>query len=891
MQEQSYQQPESELLASLSVDETLGLSSKEARERLLQYGYNTLVEAKKEPLWRLFLAQFQDFMVLVLLGATALSAFLGEIPDAITIVAIVIVNAVLGFVQEFRAEKSLDTLRQLTAPIAQVRRDGRSLRIPAKEVVPGDLLIVEAGDRPAADARLIKAVALSVEESALTGEAVPVEKKTGTIRDENVSLGDRFNMLFSGTTVTRGHALALVTATGMQTEMGKIADLMDQGKAEDTPLQKRLEGLGKILVIGAVAVCGVVVITGVLRGEELYRMFLTGVSLAVAAIPEGLPAIVTIALAVGVQRMIKRRAVVRRLPAVETLGCATVICSDKTGTLTTNQMTVREVYLTKNRVQVSGEGYHATGDFRVNGQNLTPALKTQMQRLLGYATLCSNASVLREGKKVHIEGDPTEAALLVAAQKFGLNLQKLNQMHPRQDERPFESETRRMSVWVTDRDDHTVIVKGAPESILPLCKSILEDGTQKKLTEAERNQLLLVNEDMARRALRVLAVAYKEKVAPQSTEQDLVFYGLIGMMDPPRPEARDAVLRCRRAGIRTIMVTGDHPVTAEAIADELGLLQPGLDVAVGKDLDDLSDDELRLRLKTTAACARVSPALKLRIVQALKQQGEVVAMTGDGVNDAPALKEADIGIAMGQGGTEVAKEASAMILGDDNFATIVAAVEEGRSIYENIRKFIRYLLSCNVGEVLVMFFAALLGAPTPLIPIQILWVNLVTDGLPAMALGVDPADPDNMQRPPRPPQEGVFARGLGRMITTRGLLIGISTLAVFLLALSNHDSLAKARTLAFATLVGNQLFHVFDARSESKSIFDIGFFSNMYLVGAVASSILLLLAAIYIPWMQKSFETVPLSLNNWALILVVSALGSLGIGLRRFVVKAARGVS
>ncbi len=859
-----------------------GLTGKEAKKRRAQYGPNRIKEQKPKSPLVMFFGQFTDFMVLVLVGATVISVMLGEIADAVTILAIIILNAVLGFVQEFRAEKSLDALKKLTAPEARVLRDGQERKVPAAELVPGDIIHLDTGDRIPADCRLLEGFNLQVEESALTGESVPVKKSIDVIGDSRVALGDQENMLFMGTVITRGRGKALVVATGMETEMGSIAGMMQEVGDSETPLQRRLAGLGRWLVFFCLLICAVVVATGILRGEPAYRMFLAGVSLAVAAIPEGLPAIVTVALAIGVQKMIRRNAVVRRLPAVETLGCATVICSDKTGTLTQNQMTVRCLWLGDD-LEVSGEGYEPKGDFFLRGKKIKP--KGQLELALKIAAMCNNAKLNKSGVKIgglfrkkestwQITGDPTEGALLVMAAKGGIWRESVERKEKRIYEVPFDSDRKRMTVVVEDsRGRKIAYTKGAPDVTLKRCSHYLDDGEVKPLTSAMRSRISDQNALLAGQALRVLALAYRPvtELEEESLERDLIFVGLAGMIDPPRPAAVKAIDTCKQAGIMPVMITGDHQATAQAIAREMGLLTGDKKVLTGNQLDLLSDEDLAREVEQVAVYARVSPQHKLRIVRALKANGHVVAMTGDGVNDAPAVKEADIGVAMGSTGTDVTREASAMVLTDDNFATIVAAIEEGRAIYENIRKFIRYLLSCNVGEVLTMFLAALAGLPLPLLPIQILWVNLVTDGLPAMALGVDNANKDIMLRPPRHPKESVFSRGLAAKIISRGFQIGLGTLLVFSLGVWLGDGrLTTARTMAFATLVFSQLFHVFDCKSERYSLFQVGIFSNPFLVIAVACSVTMQLSVIYLPFFQPIFKTVPLNAFHWLIVLIAA---------------------
>ncbi|MGI6224914.1 MAG: calcium-transporting P-type ATPase, PMR1-type [Peptococcales bacterium] len=879
-----------EVLEDFQVNPEQGLDSKEAMRRLELVGYNQLAEQKRTSPLKLFINQFKDFMVIVLLVATIISTILGEYADAITIMVIVIVNAILGFVQEYRAEKSMEALKKLIAPEALVKRDGREIQVPARELVPGDLVLLETGDIIPADLRLLETIQLEIEESSLTGESVPVKKNADNVYPLNTGLGDRKNMAYMSTTVTRGKGIGLVVETGMQTEMGQIAGLIQKISDEETPLQKRLAQLGRWLVVFCLLIVLVVVITGILRGESIYQMFLVGVSLAVAAIPEGLPAIVTIALAVGVQKMLKRRAIIRKLPAVETLGCATVICSDKTGTLTQNEMTVRQLVVSNEFIQITGEGYDPKGEVIISGDKSVDKNKSALDLAFKIASLCNNSKLQRADTVItglfrkndkntwRILGDPTEGALLVLAAKAGIWRDNVEKNEERVYEIPFDSERKRMSVIYRRQNKYNVYTKGAPDIVLENCNQVWWEGKLVPLTPKIKQKILDNNDKMAQQALRVLGLAYKElplnfdyEKNEGAVERDLIFVGLAGMIDPPRPSAIKAVAVCRNAGIKTVMITGDHKTTAEAIAKELKIYNEKDIVLTGNQLDQMSDQELDKVVNNVTVYARVSPKHKLRIVKALRGQGHVVAMTGDGVNDAPAIKEADIGIAMGITGTDVTKESSSMILGDDNFATIVAAVEEGRAIYDNIRKFIRYLLSCNVGEVLTMFFASLMGLPLPLLPIQILWVNLVTDGLPAMALGVDKADPDIMYRKPRHPKESIFAYGLARRIAVRGTLIGLGTLLVFIMGFYlNGQNLVIARTMAFTTLVFSQLFHVFDCRSERYSIFELGLFSNPLLVGAVSCSVIMHLLVIYVPFFQPIFKTIPLSLSDWLIIIVVS---------------------
>lgn len=896
----------SDVISTLKTDMEEGLSTAEVTRRLESHGYNEMTEKAETPWWKQFIAQFQDFMVLVLLCATLISAFVGEYVDAITILAIVLINAILGFIQENRAERSIKALKKLTAPNATVIRNATLQQVPARELVPGDILVHEAGDKLAADGRLIYENSLEVEEAALTGESLPTRKLSERIYEQDTALGDRKNMVYAGTVVTRGRGRSIACGTGSNSEVGRIADMIQEAEDEDTPLQRRLEHLGQLLVWGCLAICAVVVATGIMKGEPVFLMCMAGISLAVAAIPEGLPAIVTVCLTLGVQRMIKENAIVRKLPAVETLGCVTVICSDKTGTLTQNAMTVRKLYTTGTTYDITGAGYEISGDFLRNKQEFEPRKDKNLELCLIAGSLCNNSVIKQNNVAITglwrrkqntgwaIEGDPTEGALAVVAAKAGIWRAELEKTAERIGEIPFESERRRMSVIYRFSEGDTLLyTKGAPDTILDLCSTYCIGDQELPLTENILNEIKSQHDEMTSEALRVLGLAYRRLASSDShegeVEHDLVFLGLVGMIDPPRAEAKEAIKVCHQAGIKAVMITGDHPNTAVAVAKELNLYQDGTTAALtGKDLDAMSDQELSKVAGKVTVYARVSPSHKLRIVKALKYRGHIVAMTGDGVNDAPAVKEADIGVSMGITGTDVTKEASSMILADDNFATIVAAVEEGRGIYDNIRKFIRYLLSCNIGEVLTMFIASLAGLPLPLLPVQVLWVNLVTDGLPALALGVDPTEANCMHRPPRHPKESVFSRGLSRKILLRGIQIGLSTVFVFSFVYLFQHNLALARTMAFCTLVFCQLFHVFDCRSEVYTVFELGVLTNPYLLLAVATSTIMQLSVIYVPFLSNIFATVPMSGTDWLIVLTVSGWTFI-LSLLRHILRIVKG--
>lgn len=825
-----------------------GLTKAEAEKRLKTYGLNQLENKKKISPIKIFLSQFNDFIVWVLIAATIISGVMGEKADAITILIIVIMNSILGFIQEYKTEKSLEALKKLAAPTSKVIRDGKLEVVNAEFLVPGDLVILESGDRVPADGMIVQNTEVMVDESLLTGESVGVTK---TSRDKE-------NQLFMGTVILTGRTMARVTETGMKTEMGKIANMLQDIESERSPLKEKLDSLGKVLVVLCVVICAIVTVMGIWRGQNIYEMFLLGVSLAVAAIPEGLAAIVTVALALGVSRMLKRNSLVRKLPAVETLGCTSIICSDKTGTLTQNNMTVKAVYFNDKIYNVDKEG--------------TPE-NNLLKKAFVYCNDCSYDEKESNTQK-SLFGDPTETALIKVFFKDTKNYISFLSKGTRTYDLPFDSDRKMMSVIIREGAKDYCYVKGAPERLLDKCKYIFIDGEVKLLTSYYKEKVLKSVESMSLSALRCIGAAYKETgiVRNNSLESDLIFLGVAGIIDPPRKEVKDAVLKCRIAGIRPVMITGDHKNTAFAIGKELDICKDASEVITGEELDKLNDKELFGRMDKLSVFARVSPNHKLRIVKLFKKKGHIVAMTGDGVNDAPAVKEADIGVSMGISGTDVTKEASSMILLDDNFATIVAAVEEGRVIYDNIRKFIRYLLSCNLGEVLTMFLASLLYLDTPLLPIQILFVNLATDGLPAIALGVDPADKDIMFQRPRPKNEHIFARGLKEKILIRGSLIGTCTVLAFLAGKYYGMSLSACRTLALGTLIMSQLIHVFECRSEKHSIFEIKLFTNPYLVGAVLISIAMLCSILYVPFLQGVFKTVALNFGQWMIIIFFSGI-------------------
>jgi len=903
-----YQQTSDAILRSLATDGRSGLNQSEAEQRLRRYGSNQLAEQPPPPEWRKFLAQFTDVLVILLLMAAALSAGIwlyergGGLPyEALAIFAIVLLNAVTGYLQQARAEHALAALRQLSAPQAKLIRDGERRSLPAAELVPGDIIIVEEGDSIPADARVLESAALHTAEAALTGESVPVSKNSAAIAGE-ASLGDQDNMLFSGTTATYGHGRAVVTATGMQTQMGRIARMLEQAQDEPTPLQRQLDGVGKALAIAVVGIAAVMVAAIFLlenvRGlSAVIHVLIFGIALAVAAVPEGLPAVVTAALSLGVHRMAKRNAIVRRLAAVETLGAADVIATDKTGTLTRNELTVRRLVAASGQVTFAGTGYAPDGAVRrEDGAAPDGALRTELTWALTIATRANNA-VLREREgRWMIQGDPTEGALIVAARKAGLKGEALDVRFFRRGELPFSSARKLMTVIDSDAEQHGRLFafsKGAPDVLLARCGYELVGAERAPLTARRRAEILGANEELAGEALRTLAVAFRA-VPEQSAEAprlddieaDLVFVALIGMIDPPRQEAKEAVARARRAGIRPIMITGDHPRTAAVIAAELGIASDRR-VITGAELAQ-RPETLDRAVREVSVYARVDPEHKLWIVRALQRAGRTVAMTGDGVNDAPALKTADIGIAMGLSGTDVSKQAADMVLADDNFATIVAAVEEGRAIFANIRKFLRFLLSSNVGEVMTMFFGVVFaggigltavpvdGLVVPLLATQILWINLITDGAPALALAVDPADAESMGRPPRPRSEPVLTGRMWIGIFSIGLVMAIGTLLVLDACLPGglipapDGNIRYAQTMAFTTLVLFQLFNVFNARSEEQSAFAAPF-SNGWLWAAVALSLLLHAAVLYIPFLQHAFSTTALSGSDWLCCTAVAS--------------------
>ncbi len=885
-----------EIVQALQTSPKQGLSDEEASRRLEQFGPNELEEAAKPSLFQLIFEQFNNFIVIVLIVAALAAAILGDYIEAAAILAIVVLNAILGVVQERKAEEALAALRRLAAPDALVLREGHRQTCPARELVPGDVVFLEAGNFIPADLRLIETVNLRIEEAALTGESVPVTKDAHLVLTQDMALGDRRNTAFSGTVVSYGRGSGVVVSTGMRTQIGMIAAMLQAVHEEPTPLQRKLDQLGKALGIAALVVCLLVFGVGWLRGIAPLEMFLVAVSLAVAAVPEGLAAVVTITLALGMREMITRHALIRRLSSVETLGSTTVICSDKTGTLTQNQMTVTRMWVDGTTFEISGGGFGQTGDFKVDGGAVNLHDYPASTTVLWVATLANDAQIEAEPTKdgddaSRVIGDPTEAALLIAAAKAGAFRDRLEEAYPRIDEIPFDSSRKRMTTVhkIVDpapddaspfydselREWEIAAIKGAPDVILDLCTQYQKmDDTTAPMTDEVREHIYEANARMARSALRVIAVAFRvepdvpDDATPEKVERDLIFVGLMGMIDPPRPQVKPAIEKARRAGIRTLMITGDFPDTAEEIAEEIALLQTGHGVLTGSQLDDMDDAALKEKVATNDVFARVSPEHKVRIVDALKSRGEIVAMTGDGVNDAPALKRADIGVAMGVTGTDVAKEAADMVLTDDNYASIVDAVEQGRVIYSNIRKFVFYLLSCNMAEIAVIFIAILAGLPSPLTPIQLLWLNLITDGAPALALGMEKGDPDIMGQPPRPPDEPVINRPMRARIGIQTIAIAGVTLFAYWMGIQLYPGIPEeAKTMAFVTLSFSELLRAFTVRSERYPLHKIGLFSNKWMLYAVTSSMLLLLAVIYIPFLQPIFNTVPLGWAEWQIVL------------------------
>lgn len=838
-------------LKELEVDPSKGLSSNEAKSRLEKYGENKLASKPKKTGIQIFMSQLKDPMIFILLVAALVSGIMGEISDAIIILLVIFINAIVGTVQESKAEKALEALKKLSTPKAIVKRDGVSTEIPSENVVPGDIIILDAGRYIPADLRLITTANMKVEESALTGESVPVEKNCKLVLEgSDIALGDQKNMTFSSTLVTYGRGTGVAVSTGMNTEIGKIAKMLDEEGNEMTPLQKKLAELGKVLGIGALAICAIMFIISVIQKRDVFEMLLTAISLAVAAIPEGLPAIVAIVLAMGVQRMIKEHAIVRKLPAVETLGSVNVICSDKTGTLTQNKMTVTKFFTI--------DGLKPINELDIN--------KSSEKLLIDALVLCNDATYSKDSST----GDPTEIALLVAGNNVGMLKEELDSTYERINELPFESDRKLMTTVNKYNGENYVFTKGAVDNLLKVSTKIYINGEIKDLTDDLKSEIMESSNSMSNNALRVLSAAYKvipnKDIDVDLLESDLIFIGLVGMIDPPRLEVKDSIAICKKSGIRTIMITGDHKNTAFAIAKELGIAEDINECISGPEIERLSDGELNAQIDNYKVFARVSPEHKVKIVKAFKSKGNTVSMTGDGVNDAPSLKAADIGVAMGITGTDVAKGAADIILTDDNFSTIVSAIEEGRNIYNNIKKSIIFLLSCNLGEIIALFVAILLAWETPLKPIHILWVNLITDTLPALSLGVDPGDKNVMDNPPRNPKESLFSGGTPIFLILNGILIGSLTLFAFKYGEAKYDTLQHAQTMAFVVLSVSQLFHSLNMRHPEKSIFQVGLFTNKYLILSIVFGIFLQDVIITVPFLANVFDVFDLTMNDWLFV-------------------------
>jgi Ca2+-transporting ATPase len=895
-----------EAAAALESDLDLGLAEDEVRKRRAQFGPNELQEAPRRGFWRMVLDQFNQFLVLILIAAAVVSALIGwneyahsgdtaEFVDAAAIMAIVILNAILGVVQEGRAAEELAALKKMAAPNARVFRDDHLVTIPSRELVPGDVVVLETGNYVPADVRLVESVNLRIEEASLTGESVAVGKDARDVLPADTVLGDRRNQAFMSTVITYGRGRGLVVATGMKTEIGQIAEMLQSYEEEPTPLQVKLNQLGRTLGIATLVICGIVGLVGILRGLPLLDMFMVAVSLAIAAVPEGLPAVVTISLALGMQEMIRRHALIRKLPAVETLGSATAICSDKTGTLTQNAMTAVQLYVDRSLLSITGDGYKPEGEFQEEGYPVGLVGYPGMRLLLRAGLLCNDARLERVDEngsaQWRIAGDPTEGAFVVAAAKAGYWQDELGKEYSRLAEIPFDSDRKRMTTFHPDPryGGFVAYMKGAPDVVLGLCNQVLEDGLMRPLTRERRRNILEENEALAANALRVLGVAFRplkavlENPQPADSEQDFTFIGLLGMIDPARPEVAPAIRTARKAGIETIMITGDYLNTAVAIAKEIGLLREGDQVLTGAQLQTLDDAKFEGMVEDVAVYARVSPQHKVKIVDALKARGHVVAMTGDGVNDAPALKRSSIGVAMGITGTDVSKETAEMVLTDDNYASIVSAIEQGRIIYSNIRKFVYYLLSCNMAEISILFLAMIFGWPLPLVAIQLLVLNLITDGAPALALAMERGEPDIMDQKPRPVNEPIINRDMIIGIAVQTVAITAAVLIAFRIGLAEGE--IHARTMAFATLSISELFRAYTSRSERFSLRAIRPFSNKWMQLAVLTSLVILMAIIYVPFLDPIFETNFLTVNDWLVMLPLILLPSIAAEVNKWVLR------
>jgi len=904
---------------AMEIDETMkqlntesaGLSQEEVQKRLQQYGTNELQKEKGTSAVKMFIEQFEDLLIVILLIATGLSIYLGEITDAIVIIAIVLACAILGFVEEFRSEKALEALKKMTAPTAMVLRDGKEVKVQTSELVPGDIILLYTGDKIPADSRLLESFNLKIDEASLTGESSPVTKEVTPLPEET-PINDRRDMAFTGTVVVYGRGKAVVTSTGMNTEFGKIAKMVQVTEEEETPLEKRMASVGKWIGILSITVCLIVALIGIIEGRNILDMILWGISLAVAAVPEALPAIVTGALAIGMYRMAKVNTIVRRLPAVETLGCTSVICSDKTGTMTKGEMTVQRIYVSDQTIKVSGVGYEPEGDFLLEDKKIEPT-DENLRTLLKIAVLCNDSKLEKETETERwiIKGDPTEGALVVTAAKAGLWKEELERDAPRIGEVPFSSERKRMTtVHLVSGQKKVAFMKGAPEVVLDNCTKIYAEGKVRKITAEDKTEMLKVTEAMATQALRNLGFAFRElpesaTVFDDKIEKDMIFVGVMGMIDPPREEVKDAIYLCKKAGIRVVMVTGDHRLTAVAVAKELNLLSENElegKVLTGEEMDKISDEQLNEMVENVVIYARVSPEHKMRIVKAWKSKQQIVAMTGDGVNDAPALKMADIGVSMGITGTEVTKEASDMVLTDDNFASIVKAVKEGREIYGNIKKYLTYLLRCNVMEILVMFIAMIAvpylagtheveaGSVVALTAIQLLWVNLTTDGLPAIALGVDPGDPDLMERKPRDPNESVWTTDVKLYLTVTPIIMTTLLLYGYFMYQPwlGSDQLLEARTQLLTAMILMELANAISARSLKYTAFEVGIFKNKFLWYAVLSSFGLQLLVLYTPGLQSLFGVHSPELIDWAYAILFTAITFCSLEIGKYIATKRR---
>ena len=881
-----------EIIKKHETDAKRGLSTSEAAARLEKYGPNAIESSNKKSLAKKIIEQIVDPMVILLIIAAIVSAFTGDVVECVIIIAIVVINAIMSIIQEGKAEDSVAALQKMSSPEATVVRDGQRGHVKAEELVPGDIVILETGDIIPADMRLIESSNLKIDESSLTGESVAVEKDANFTTSEDVGIGDRENYVHSSSIVTYGHGIGLVATTGEDTEIGKIATSLDQVEEKETPLQKQLKKLSKVLALLVIIVCVAVFGLGYLRGgDDLLETFMVAVSLAVAAIPEGLTAVVTIVLSIGMNRMAERKAIVKNLLSVETLGSTTVICSDKTGTLTQNEMTITKVFTNDEEYEVEGSGYKPEGDIR-NANKEVIEDDGQIKLLMTIASLCNDANLTREGEEYKITGDPTEGAMLTFSEKWNINQENLNEKHPRIEEIPFDSTRKMMTTFHEMDGKYYAFTKGAPDVIMSNSSQILENGEMVDFDQTKRKIYSDKNNDLASQALRVMAYAFRpldtldQDLTTENIEKDMIFVGLTGMIDPPRPEAKAAVAECHASGIDVIMITGDYFETALAIAKELGIASSRDQAMQGSELNDKTDEEIREIVKTKRIFARVSPENKVQLVKALEANDNVVAMTGDGVNDAPAIKNADIGVSMGITGTDVAKDASDMILVDDNFATIVNAVEEGRVIFSNIKKFVSFLLSCNIAEVLIVFLSILMGLPSPLTPIQLLWLNLVTDAFPALALGVEPAEPGLMEEPPRDPRESIISGDVRTNLISQSIFITIAVLAAYIIGLKwiFPDSIEGAHTMVFATLITSELLRAFSVRSTKYTLKELGFTSNPHLIKAVILSFGLLLLVMYVPFLRELFEIVAFTwewLPVLALALIPLIFGEIAKVVRR----------